>query len=193
MLETIVSPAAASAATRAAIWTAIPVTSSMHVADGFEAGSTHTFELAFVLTTGQRSEKSQPVTGKTWGPDLLGANGPDGLPDDWQGIYWGRKAGDWPSRDMDTDGDGATNWQEFLAGTDPNDPRSVLKTRFSTDAQGRHLNWNAQPGYVYQVQTSTNVSTWENLGSPRRAAGSSDSIVVDGTRSLGFYRVIRLQ
>jgi len=51
------------------------------------------------------------------------------------------------------------------------------------------LNWNTQPGSTYQVQITTNLTSWNNLGSPRFAPGASDSIFVGGTPA-GYYRVL---
>jgi hypothetical protein len=45
---------------------------------------------------------------------------------------------------------------------------------------------------TYQVQVSTNLSAWSNLGTPRFAAGTSDSIYVGGSPA-GYYRVQVLQ
>jgi hypothetical protein len=36
---------------------------------------------------------------------------------------------------------------------------------------GWRLNWNTQPGLMYQVQTSTDFKTWTNLATVRLAAG----------------------
>jgi hypothetical protein len=165
-----------------------------YVANELSPGSTHNFQLAFVLSDGRRSERSASAVGKTWGADLTGAgDGPDGLPDDWEMLYWGSKPSGWTGAAADDDNDGATNYQEFLAGTDPTDPKSVLKTSFSQGELGRYLNWNTRPGSIYQVQLSTNFVLWENVGSARRAAGSSDSVLLGNAPGTAFYRVVRVQ
>ncbi len=174
--------------------TPVMVTSNCWVAGGFAPNSEHSFELAYVMDGGQRSPKSPPGSGQTWGEDLTGPAGvPDGLPDDWQRRYWGDKAGDWPPPNVDSDGDGASNWQEFLAGTNPIDPHSVLLARFVHSLQGRRLEWNTVPGFIYQVQATTNFATWDNYGVPRFAPGAVDSVPVSGNSGAAFYRVIRLR
>jgi hypothetical protein len=67
-----------------------------------------------------------------------------------------------------------------------------LQTALTQTAQGMFLGWNTQPGATYQVQTTTNFSNWSNVGSPRFAAGTTDSIYVGGT-AVGYYRVVLLR
>ncbi|HMJ64686.1 MAG TPA: thrombospondin type 3 repeat-containing protein, partial [Candidatus Binatia bacterium] len=164
------------------------VTNNMWTATGLGAGSTHTFQLAYIMAGGQRSTLSDPASGTTWGED----ENLDGLPDDWQVRYWGPKRADWPPGNIDSDGDGASNADEFMAGTDPTDAQSVLKMWITRSAQGRRLNWTAQPGFIYQVLTANDViSGWTNVGGPRFAPGTSDSIpIVGGAGGTAFYRII---
>jgi len=151
------------------------------------AGSTHAVRLAYRLADGRISTLSEAVQGTTWGDD----QNLDGLPDDWQARYWGGKA--WPGASVDSDGDGATNAQEFLAGTNPLDASSVLTTHLETGAQGARLRWNTQPGNVYQVQESADLQSWANLGSARFAASGEDSIAVPTGTVAGYYRVVRVR
>jgi hypothetical protein len=62
----------------------------------------------------------------------------------------------------------------------------------SQTSPGMYLSWNTQPGLTYQLQVTTNFTSWSNLGSPRFAAGSSDSIYV-GSGTAGYYRVLLLR
>lgn len=77
----------------------------------------------------------------------------------------------WPAAGADSDGDGATNLQEFLAGTNPMSRDSALRLDMARTAQGLWLNWNTEPGFVYQVQFSTNAVSWQTLGATRFAPG----------------------
>jgi hypothetical protein len=60
------------------------------------------------------------------------------------------------------------------------------------------LSWNTQPGATYQVQVTTSFmhmasdTLWSNLGSPRFAAGTNDSIYVGGGMA-GYYQVMLLR
>src|SRR5206468_2715960 len=55
-------------------------------------GTIHTFQTSYVLTDGRHSPLSDVGTGKTWGADRNN----DGLPDDWQALYWGTNKVSWP-------------------------------------------------------------------------------------------------
>ena len=115
------------------------------------------------------------------------------MPDDWQALYWGSDPANWPSPQADSDGDGASNLQEFLAGTDPNDPNRVLRAQLVSTSQGTRLSWNAQPGLMYQVQISADIASWTNVGAPQFAAGTTDSVLINGTNAAAYFRVIRLR
>ena len=171
--------------------TAVIVTNNIWTATGLIAGSSHSFKLAYQLTDGRRSTLSAPATGRTWGED----DNLDGLPDDWQSLYWGGDPLKWPAPNVDSDGDGATNLQEFLAGTDPTDPQSVLRVQLLSTGQGTQLGWNSQPGLMYQVQVSQTLGagSWTSVGTPRFAPGMTDSTLLNGTSSTAYYRVIRLR
>ena len=107
-------------------------------------------------------------------------------------AYFGSDIFAWPSPYVDSDGDGASNKAEFMAGTDPANANSVLRQRLRHTPQGLFLDWNTEPGLVYQVHVSATIGTWTKLGGPRFAAGYLDSIYVGGSSS-GFYRIERLR
>lgn len=166
--------------------TAAEVEGNQWTISGLSAGSTHSVRIAYRLADGRRSPQSDRVTGRTWGED----DNFDGLPDDWQEQFW---PGGWKPAGDDSDNDGASNLAEFLAGTNPADSQSVLRTRLAGSPQGWRLEWNSQPGYVYQVQLATDGTTWVNVGVARFAAGTIDSIPVGGDQDVALYRVIRLR
>jgi len=189
------SPAAV---TTSNIWT-------MTAANGLAAGSTHTFQLSY-MTTDARHPKylSAPASGTTWLGNYWGTP-PNAIPDEWMAMYFGPASSSWPSTTADSDGDGMNNYQEFLAGTNPTNAASVLRVQISNASQmqqlgkasgqtssGMYLSWNTQPGLTYQVQVTTNFTSWSNLGSPRFAPGDSDFIFVGGGAA-GYYRVLLLR
>jgi len=77
----------------------------------------------------------------------------DGLPDDWETAH-GLRATDPTDAALDSDGDGATNLEEYLAGTDPNDPSSILRiNRYACDqTNGWRLEFVASSNHTYTVQ-----------------------------------------
>jgi hypothetical protein len=99
----------------------------------------------------------------------------------------------WPSAGSLAASGGPTLAQVFLSGGNPFDSTTWLKTTLTSTSQGMFLSWNTQPGAMYQVQVRTNLTAaWSNLGLPRFAAGSSDSIYVGGSPA-GFYRMVLLR
>jgi hypothetical protein len=178
---------------------------TMTAANGLAANSTHSFQLDYVTTAGRRPLLlSPPASGTTWTGAYWGTP-PMAVPFEWMQQYYGNNISAWPAVTADTDGDGMNTWQEFLAGTIPTNSASVLNVQISnatkqtTQArhdnltqQGVYLNWNTQPGLTYQVQVTTNFTSWSNLGSPRFATQSSDSIYV-GSGAAGYYRVLLLR
>jgi len=162
-------------ATNSCYWNAI----------GLSPASTHRYQIAYVLEDARRSPLSTASTNTTYGSIMY-----SGIPVEWMAQHFGEE---WPSATADSDGDGSSNRDEFLRGTDPNDPDSVLKQFMRTTAQGMFLDWNTIPGLVYQVESAAEpAGPWTLVGGPRFAAGTTDSLFVGGS-SAAFYRVGRLR
>ncbi|MEW6304828.1 MAG: hypothetical protein AB1705_15240 [Verrucomicrobiota bacterium] len=164
------------------------VTGTSHLVGGLSAGSSHLVQIAYRLNDGRRSELSAATLARTWGVDQNG----DGLPDEWQSLYWGANVTKWGAANTDSDGDGVSNVQEFLAGTNPRDATSVLRMSVTgpTPNGQMYLTWNSKPGLVYQVQYSTNLVDWADLGALRFAAGEEDSVNIEPTNGVGYYRIV---
>jgi len=164
---------------------------TMTAANGLTTSSTHSFELDYVTTDGRRSPISASTSattrsGLSWG----------GIPYEWMAAYYGG----YSNSQYDTSGwpppgtslaPKLTLQQVFLSGGSPLDSSTWLKEWWTSTAQGIFLNWNAQPGATYQVQVTTDFSSWSNFGSPRFAAGTTDSMYVGG--SPGYYRVLLMR
>jgi hypothetical protein len=165
------------------------VKDNYYVAGDLEPASQHSFRLAYELTGGQVSPLSEAATGATWGRD----RNFDGLPDDWQAAHWGSDPKQWPAANVDSDGDGASNLDEFLAGTDPTKAGSVLRVTIGPTTGGLLVRWDAVSGSVYQLQSSGDLKQWANLGTSQFAAGSFGSLVIPSTNSTAYYRVIRVR
>ena len=88
----------------------------------------------------------------------------DGLPDVYERAVFGDLG---RTGDGDFDGDGATDRDEFVSGTEPKDPRSVLRLDIGgSDAVGSVvLTWRTAMGIAYQVQRGVPGSgSWEDVG-----------------------------
>jgi hypothetical protein len=157
---------------------------TMTAADGLTTSSTHSFALDYVATDGRHSPLSASTDGTTWNGCYW-----SGIPCEWMTQYYGNNVADWPAANADTDGEGMTTLQEFSAGTIPTNSASALVVQLAKTSQGMFLNWNTQPGMTYQVQVTTNFTTWSNFGSPRFAPGTTDSIIV-GNGTASYYRVV---
>ena len=166
---------------------------TMTAVNGLTTNTTHSFQVDYVLTDGRRAPISPSTSGTTWSGLNWG-----GVPYEWMAAFFGGYSNGhyistyWPSPSAGLVAGGPTLAQVFLSGGNPLDSSTWLQTALTQTAQGMFLGWNTQPGTTYQVQVSTNFTTWSNLGSPRFAAGNADSIYVGGS-SVGYYRVLLLR
>lgn len=164
---------------------------TMTAAKGLTSSSTHSFQVDYVTAAGLRSPLSPFASGTTWSGLYWGStNNP--IPFEWMVQYYGSNISSWPSASATTASGGPTLAQVFLSGGNPTNSATWLRTSLSNTSQGMFLSWNTQPGATYQVQVTTNFTTWSNVGAPRFAAGSSDSIYVGGSPA-GFYRMVLLR
>jgi hypothetical protein len=160
----------------------------MTAANGLTAGSTHFFQIDYVTTSARRSPPSPATYATTWSSALNWG----GIPSDWMEAYFGADSSQWPGAKAPLVPGGPTLLQVFQTGADPTDPSTWLRTSLTRTPQGYYLTWNPQPGLIYQVQGSSNLSSWANVGSPRFAAGTVDAVYVGGGNA-GYYRVLRLR
>ena len=116
----------------------------------------------------------------------------DGMQDDWEITYFGNLSRDGTG---DLDDDGMTDLAEFLSGTLPNDPASVLfisEVAVITPSSVT-IEWASLPGKRYQVQYADSLAPgqWTNLGAEITATGTTSS--VQDTRSIQGERYYRVQ
>ena len=160
---------------------------TMTPASGLTAGGTHSFQVAYTTASGRQSPLSPPARGTAWSGLNWG-----GIPYEWMAAFFGGYSGGvyhtnfWPAANSPAAPGGPALLKVFLSGGSPFDSGSWLQTALTKTPQGLFLNWNTQPGLTYQVQASTNLTSWFNFGSPRFAAGTNDSIYVPA----GYYQVL---
>lgn len=101
----------------------------------------------------------------TWtvGSGVVDSDG-DGMPDDWEMAHGLNK--NLNDADLDPDGDRMTNLQEYLAGTDPQDPASRLWLQSVSVPGNLAFRFTAisNKSYTVQFRTSLNAtSSWQPL------------------------------
>ena len=170
-----------------------PVNGNFLIWRQLQPGREYAFRVVYQLEDGRRSPMSVFGFNKTWGRDF----NKDGLPDDWQRSFFGIDSAKWPSADADSDGDGATNLNEFLAATNPADDSSTLKLKLAAMEQGQRLSWQAEPGSVYQLEKATRfgpgVGHWKPEGDPVLAVERTAGLSLEAVENMSFYRIKRIQ
>ncbi len=85
-----------------------------------------------------------------------GSSWNDGIPDWWRLLYFGTVSNAMSAASLDPDRDGANNWQEYVAGTDPLDSTSIFKFAASSDpvAGAFTLQWPSVVNKSYSLQSA---------------------------------------
>ncbi len=116
----------------------------------------------------------------------------DGLPDAWEIQYLG---GTTATPNADADGDGQSNLQEYLAGTDPTNAQSALRityvARDETTPDSVTLRWESVPTRCYTIQTRDSLDAmhaWTDLVSLGLGADSA-TFSVGASKQTEFYRL----
>ncbi|MEO5913339.1 MAG: CARDB domain-containing protein [Luteolibacter sp.] len=118
----------------------------------------------------------------------------DGLPRKWE-MENGLSDLDPADADLDSDGDGFTNRQEFVALTDPKNANSYLKVQFSVAKSGNasiaNISWPSVSDRTYGVERSIDMVNWQTVGDTLDATPPTNLITDEVTAPDGhvFYRV----
>lgn len=124
----------------------------------------------------------------------------DGLPDAWESANGLDPLDPADFADND-DGDRLSNLEEYLAGTDPQDPNSTLRaTSAIRTSGGVQLTWTSAPGRSYGIEFSDDLTDWDPVldgGLPLEVPASagattSSEIPLIGSPSRRFYRIVLL-
>ena len=154
---------------------------SYRLADpGAAPGGTYTWRVVEIEGSGVEN---------VYGPYTVAVDGAAADYDAWaEGIAWnGAAAG----RDDDPDGDGLSNVEEFLAGTDPLNANSVLKiTGIRPVVNGIEIRWASVAGKVYTVEHARTLGgAWLPVKMGLVAEGAETRFVLPGAEG-GFFRIV---
>ena len=163
-------------------------TTTLTISD-LEPGQVYNMTLSNIYTDGTVSADTVSASAQTWGID----GNEDGLPDAWQSSHFGIVTSAWKGADSDSDGDGATNLEELLAGTDPSDPADSLTIAMYEVNDQSWLSWTTIEGGIYQLQQTSSLNEWQNIGAPRFGADSHDAVQIQNNTDLSIYRIVRLK
>lgn len=101
----------------------------------------------------------------------------DSLPNDWETQYFGGYTNALPQDDFE--GDGNSNWQEYVAGLNPTNA-----DRFTVSWSSQNgLSWNSFAGRSYNVYWTSNLMNSFQLVQSNAPAGAFSNVVP------GFYRI----
>jgi hypothetical protein len=115
----------------------------------------------------------------------------NGISDAWEQFYFGNIAST-RTRSTDSDGDGMTDYAEFIAGTNPTDAQSLLKFDTVRTNNTVRLTWPTTANHAYQLQGSANGVTWTPMMQWLRATGTNTSFTLPSP-SAGAPYLFRVQ
>jgi hypothetical protein len=117
----------------------------------------------------------------------------DQMDDDWEMAHFETLDRDGSG---DADLDGGSDLMEFLAGTDPNDPNSVLRAGLSfpgASGQSPTIVWPASQGKFYRVQYKDDLTnaTWSDIiGGATQEGNQGRAVDLAPAQNQRFYRVL---
>ena len=112
----------------------------------------------------------------------------DGLPDEWEQAYGFDPAVNDANRDGDEDG--ATNYEEFVAGTDPTNANEVLKATLDGGLGTGTLTWSSVAGKHYRVLLAPTLDqSFSEYSVVPSAGDGSTTLSIPSGAPMNFFRI----
>lgn len=111
------------------------------------------------------------------------------LPDDWEQFYFTNLT---QSAGADFDGDGASDRDEFIAGTSPTDAASVFRIKTFQHVSGQsELHWPNLPSRRFEVDFLDDLAAWQAVTNPALLFSTPTNAAWSETTNTPdrFYRV----
>lgn len=123
----------------------------------------------------------------------------DGIADPWESLNFDNLTT--ADGSTDQDGDGVTDREEYLGGSDPSDPTSFLRiisqssSEVSPNAREITLEFTSDPSRHYQILISDDLAAFRDsgLGEFAPEAGTSTTKVITGAPTAQYYRVVAVR
>jgi hypothetical protein len=150
------------------------------------------FDHASGSPNGYSSFPRNTFTGLITLADRSGSSWNDGIPDSWRLRYFGTVSNQLSAATADADGDGVSNYAEYVAGTDPTDPKSYLHvSQQSYSTQGFNLHWPSVAGKTYVIESSPVIfgGAWTPVSTVTGTGGDMQIQDSPGSQHQ-FYRVM---
>jgi hypothetical protein len=116
--------------------------------------------------------------------------------DEWKIAFFGSLTNSQAGDNVDADGDGALNWQEYLAGTNPTNALSCLKFSSASlntnGVRGVAINWLTAPGKTYLLQSSAalNGAHWTAINTNSGDGNEYQINVTNISGAARFYQIL---
>jgi len=120
----------------------------------------------------------------------------DGIPDSWRLRWFGTIYNALSAANADACGDGISNWQKYIAGTDPTDPTAYPRLKSKTpvpSGSSAAIHWLTVSGKQYVIERSASLfpGSWTAI-STNTGTGTDMEIDDSSSGKASFYRVLIL-